>query len=141
MWRMTNALPLFLTKLFGLSAKTGSTPELIAQPADEPTATRLRNPMVVLASRGCGRGGCKLMATEMGPQQMIFHTNVPLMDEEMVQVEMLLDGHGMIKMGAQVCWLQRTGGQGVRGELTLWASSEHQEAIRAFLARHLAHRR
>ena len=69
-------------------------------------SAHLRSILPVVATRAGSQKAFHLLCGKLGPTSLTFKTNTPLKESECLEVEILLQGHGPVKLTAQVRWVQ-----------------------------------
>lgn len=98
---------------------------------------KLTRYLPVQAYRAGSSKPLQFIATELGPQSLIFKTSSPIVDGEMFSVDVLLTGVGMVKGQAKLAWTLQSN-QGFTGELTLWFKGEAMAKYLDFMRRQRA---
>lgn len=115
-------------------------------------SAHLRTILPVVATRSGSQKPFHLLCGKLGMTSLTFKTNTPLKESECLEVEILLQGHGPVKLTAQVNWVllaaEVTPPLPARtfsttptpkptpcytGQLEIWATDGQQAVLRRFL--------
>jgi hypothetical protein len=115
-------------------------------------SAHLRTILPVVATRSGSQKPFHLLCGKLGLTSLTFKTNTPLKESECLEVEILLQGHGPVKLNAQVNWVllaaEVTPQAPARtfsitpvvkpipcytGQLEIWATEGQQLVLRKFL--------
>ena len=81
-----------------------------------------------------------MMATEVGQNKIVFRSSLPVLEGEMLRIEMLIQGHGTIRATSKVEWVLSSNGS-YTGQLVLWPTPEQRQALKEFVTRQSEHTR
>lgn len=133
---MTISIPFLSALRAYFWGKAASKHELqqAAAPKVEDGLVKLSRMLVVVCQRAGTARGIKMMATEVGQNKIVFRSSLPVLEGEMLRVEMLIQGHGTIRATSKVEWVLSSNGS-YTGQLTLWTTPEQRQALKDFVAR------
>lgn len=103
-------------------------PKAVPPAESKPGSYRLRHPLVVTATRARGRESFTLLASEMGTTSLVFRTDRPVHAEEVLEIQVLLQGVGSLRFLAHVEYTLGAGGR-----LLFQPSDPQQIAILSYL--------
>ena len=109
-------------------------------PKIEDGLVKLSRMLVVVCQRAGTARGIKMMATEVGQNKIVFRSSLPVLEGEMLRIEMLIQGHGTIRATSKVEWVLSSNGS-YTGQLVLWPTPEQRQALKEFVTRQSEHTR
>lgn len=93
-----------------------------------PDLKPLKQPLTVPAARKGQRKQMQFELTEMAVNAFVFQTRSPVIEREMLTLELTLPGIGKQSITGTIDWVLPSGGNHT-GQLNIWASPEQKQAL------------